>query len=168
LNVAEKCEDEALKFFLMETLIHRQVAAARDGRNPSVIGRMRSGWAVLGHWQFISGYSLLLPEPVVPSLNDFSVADRSQFLLDMVALGDALLTVTDAVRINYEILGNGTPALHAHVFPRRLNEPEEFRQKPVWLYPESDFRSVAFDPSRDRALMERIRQYLSDHHQLVG
>ena len=69
----------------------------------------------------------LRPDPVVPSVNDLSVENRSQFLSDMVVLGDALLAVTDAVRINYKILGNGAPTLHAHVFPRRLNEPEEYR-----------------------------------------
>ena len=49
-------------------------------------------------------------------------------------LGDALLEVTGAYRINYEILGNLEPALHAHVIPRYMNEPEVFRQGPPLFY----------------------------------
>jgi diadenosine tetraphosphate (Ap4A) HIT family hydrolase len=52
----------------------------------------------------------------------------------MAALGDALLEVTGARRINYEILGNSEPALHAHLFPRYDSEPSEFRIGPVWRY----------------------------------
>jgi hypothetical protein len=59
---------------------------------------------------------------------------RTTFLQDMNILGDALLEVTGAARINYEILGNREAALHAHVFPRFATEPEEKRCKPVWFY----------------------------------
>ena len=31
-----------------DTLIHRRVAAARNGTNPAVITRMPAGWAVVG------------------------------------------------------------------------------------------------------------------------
>src|SRR5689334_22916115 len=94
------------------SLIHDRVEAARRGDNPAAICRVRSGWVVLGDRQFLPGYSLLLPDPAVPSLNDLPLAERSQFLLDMTSIGDALLRVTDAIRINYSIYGNAEPALH--------------------------------------------------------
>jgi diadenosine tetraphosphate (Ap4A) HIT family hydrolase len=119
---------------MSRTLIHERVAEARSGSNPSVVARVRSGWVVVGDRQVVSGYCLLLPDPVVPDLNSLSEADRARFLLDMVALGDILLEVTAARRINYEILGNSEPALHAHLFPRYDSEPEEFRRGPIWLY----------------------------------
>lgn len=119
---------------MSDTLIHRRVAEAGAGTNPAVIARMQSGWAVVGDHQVLFGYSLLLPDPVVPDLNALSTADRARFLLDMTALGDALLEVTGAKRINYEILGNSEPALHAHLFPRYHSEPQEFGRAPVWLY----------------------------------
>lgn len=130
-----------------ETLIHRRVAEAAAGTNPMVIGRLRSGWAVVGDPQVVHGYSLLLPDPVVADLNALGGAERSRFLLDMVGLGDALLAVTNARRINYEILGNLEPALHAHCFPRFDTEPVERRHAPVWLYDWS--RAPKFD--RDAA-----------------
>ena len=106
---------------MMPTAIHRQVEAARRGELARVIARMRSGWAVLGDPQITRGYCLLLPDPVVTDLNALSGDARRQFLDDMAALGDAVLAVTGAERINYEILGNVEPALHAHVIPRHAS-----------------------------------------------
>lgn len=116
------------------TAIHRQVEAARAGTLARVVTRMLSGWAVLGDPQITRGYCLLLPDPVVPHLNALSGDKRRQFLEDMARLGDAVLRVTSAERINYEILGNVEPALHAHVIPRHTYESPEQRKQPVWLH----------------------------------
>lgn len=149
------------------TLIHQRVAEANAGTNPKVIARMKSGWAVLGDAQFLRGYCLLLPDPVVAHLNDFAGETRRQFLDDMAALGDAVLAVTGAVRINYEMLGNLEPALHAHVFPRYDDEPEELMTKPVWLYPQAAWEESAFDLDRDRSVMEAIKQELDAMNRTV-
>ena len=139
---------------MTETLIHKRVAAARGGNLPQVIARMKSGWAVLGDAQFLPGYSLLLPDPVVPHLNAMTRDARRQFLDDMTVLGDAVLAVTKAVRINYEMLGNLEPALHAHVFPRHDSEVPELRTKPVWFY---DWQAAPkFDLERDRPMIDAL------------
>lgn len=116
------------------TAIHEQVDAARRGELARVIKKLPSGWAVLGDPQITRGYCLLLPDPVVPHLNALTGDARDQFLRDMTALGDAVLAITGAERINYEILGNVEPALHAHVIPRHASEDPELRRKPVWLH----------------------------------
>ena len=115
-------------------LILERVQQARIGVNPKVICKMESGWAVIGDVQFLQGYCLLLPDPVVPSLNHLDSDARIQFLSDMTLIGDALLEVTKASRINYEILGNSEPELHAHIFPRFESEPDEKRRMPAWFY----------------------------------
>ena len=144
----------------MKTLVHERVEQARRGENPKTIRKMGSGWAVLGDVQFLRGYALLLSDPVVSSLNSLTADARALFLLDMVLLGDALLEVTGARRINYEILGNSEPALHAHVFPRYDDEPPDRQSMPVWFY---DWESAtAFDPGRDGPLIESIRHSLSE------
>jgi diadenosine tetraphosphate (Ap4A) HIT family hydrolase len=117
-----------------QTAIHTQVIAAREGRDPRVIARLFSGWAVFGERQFVRGYALLLPDPVVPNLNALGARERIVFLSDMSRLGDALLKVTGAVRINYAIFGNQEPALHAHVIPRYLDEPAALRAAQPWAY----------------------------------
>lgn len=116
------------------SLISQRVETARQGTNDKVICRMKSGWAVMGDVQFLPGYCLLLPDPVVPSLNDLDPEARKQYLLDMAILGDAVLAATDATRMNYEILGNSEPELHCHIFPRYASEEEHRKKMPVWFY----------------------------------
>jgi diadenosine tetraphosphate (Ap4A) HIT family hydrolase len=88
----------------------------------------------MGDLQFLPGYCLLLPDPVVPSLNDLDAQARAVYLLDMAHLGDAVLQATGALRINYEILGNSEPELHCHLFPRYAHEPDDKRTMPAWFY----------------------------------
>ncbi len=140
----------------MSTLIHRRVEMARAGTNPTVICHVPSGWMVLGDTQFLRGYSLLLPDPVVLDLNALDLPRRIEFLRDMSILGDALLEVTGAFRVNYSILGNTDAALHAHVTPRYMTEPEEFRIGPAWNYPKNQTDAIPFDYKRDKELMKHI------------
>ncbi|MEM8782908.1 MAG: hypothetical protein AAGE65_08625 [Planctomycetota bacterium] len=149
----------------MSTLIHQRVEQARAGENPAVIARVASGWVVIGDTQFLRGYCLLLADPVVPSLNDLSEDQRQVFLRDMTVLGDALLELCAATRINYEILGNAEPALHAHLFPRYETESAERRRAPVWFYPKP--RLPGFDAERDAALMSAIRESLRNRGVLI-
>jgi diadenosine tetraphosphate (Ap4A) HIT family hydrolase len=115
-------------------MIADRVELARRGANDTVICRLPSGWAVFGDVQVLPGWCILLADPVVASLNDLDDARRAEFLRDMTRLGDALLQVTSAERINYEILGNSEPELHAHVIPRYATEPPERRRLPAWFY----------------------------------
>jgi len=142
----------------MSTAIHRRVETLRARQDPAVIARLRSGWAVLSSTQVLSGYSLLLPDPVVPHLNALSGAVRAQFLADMSALGDALLEVTGAIRINYAIFGNLDPALHAHIFPRYADEPDSVRTQQPWAHDWT--RSPQFEAATHSGLIERIRAAL--------
>ncbi|HYM42720.1 MAG TPA: hypothetical protein VET46_08135 [Steroidobacteraceae bacterium] len=143
-----------------DTVIHAEVAAAREGRNARVIARLYSGWAVFGERQFVRGYALLLPDPVVPDLNALGVLERGAFLTDMGRLGDALLKATGAVRINYAMFGNEQPALHAHVIPRYQDEPETLRTRHPWAYDWSAaplFSRPAYQELADALLRELER-----------
>ncbi len=143
----------------MSTAIHRLVEAARAGGDPTVIARMGSGWAVFGRQQFLRGYALLLPDPVVPDLNALAGASRLQFLADVAALGDALLAATGALRINYAIFGNFEPALHAHVVPRYAAEQAALRTAHPWAY---DWTAApAFDAGSMAPLAESLRARLA-------
>ena len=142
----------------MSTSIHRRVDKLRAGGDPTFIARLASGWAVLGDPQVLPGYCLLLPDPVVPTLNALTGADRAAFLADMAALGDAVLAATHAVRVNYAIFGNQDPALHAHVIPRYHDEPADLRTTQPWAYDWE--RAPAFDGEQHRELRVRIHAEL--------
>jgi diadenosine tetraphosphate (Ap4A) HIT family hydrolase len=141
---------------MMPGTIPERIAAAQIGKNPTVICRVSSGWAVLCDVQFLRGYSILLADPPVPTLNDLSREQRIVFLNDMALIGEAVLEVTEACRINYAILGNTDPFLHAHIIPRYMTEPEEFRTGLPWSYPKDVVDAVPFDYGRDWELIQQI------------
>lgn len=144
----------------MANLIEQRVELARRGQNPFVICRMKSGWLVAGDVQPLEGYCLLLADPVVESLNALDEAQRTQYSLDTIRAGDAVLALTDACRINYETLGNSEPALHTHIIPRYRSEPEEKRRRPAWVG--YDWRTARkFDPVRDGFFIDRVRKYFA-------
>jgi diadenosine tetraphosphate (Ap4A) HIT family hydrolase len=142
----------------MTTAIHRLVESCRGGSD-LVIGRMRSGWAVMGQRQVLLGYCLLLPDPVTPHLNALEPAARDVFLSDLGRLGDAVLVATSAVRINYAIFGNLEPALHAHVHPRYADELQALRTQNPWAYDWS--QAPSFDIAVHGAMRDAIRRELA-------
>lgn len=78
---------------------------------------------------------MLLASPQVDTLNELNFKARSDYLLDMSLIGEAIEQSCNQRRVNYSILGNTDAFLHAHVFPRYEWEAEELKPYPVWRYP---------------------------------
>lgn len=135
-----------------------------EGKDPMLIMRMKSGFAVISNHQFLRGYSMLLHYPEVVSLNDLSLEARASFLHDMSLLGDAVQRTTECRRINYSIYGNRDPFLHAHVIPRYDDEPEEYRQLPPFTYPQEtrEHWLTHFKPEEHGELQDNIRLRLTE------
>ncbi len=146
----------------MSSSIPDSVEAARAGTHPALVCRVPSGWVLLSDMQFLSGYCILLADPPVTSLNDLSPDKKAEFLGDMVTVGDALMEVTGAFRINYAVAGNVDPYLHAHIVPRYMSEPENLRKGLPWSYPKADIDSIRFDWERDEPLMKRLSQAIQN------
>jgi len=103
-----------------------------------VMTRMRSGFAVIGDAQHLPGYSLLIcDDPDVNHLTDLDKTRRSEFLLDMSLIGEAMQSACgdQLRRINYEVLGNSMEWLHGHVHARYHWEPPDRVGWPIWCYP---------------------------------
>jgi diadenosine tetraphosphate (Ap4A) HIT family hydrolase len=132
------------------TIIHERVELARQGKNPTVVCRLRSGWVVLGDDQRLRGYTLLLADPIRDNLNDLSAEDRMCFLMDMTSIGDALLEVLHPSLINYSILGNTDRALHVHIHPRYDSEDPDKRRTHAIIYHWLKLPYIPFDADRDR------------------
>lgn len=143
----------------MANLIEQRVAAARRGENPTVIGRMESGWLVIGDVQTLPGYCVFAADPTVESLNALSEPERIAYSLDVIRAGDALLAVMGAYRINYLTLANQEPSLHTHIIPRYMSEPEDKRRGDAMsVYDWAAGRE--FDPAIDGPFMEKMRRAL--------
>jgi diadenosine tetraphosphate (Ap4A) HIT family hydrolase len=140
------------------TAIHRMVERCRADDYPARVARLASGWVIMGERQVFEGYCLLLPDPVVAHLNVLQDLERGRFLADMARVGDAVLAATDAVRINYALFGNAEPALHAHIFPRRADEPASIRALQPWAL---DWQAAPeFSISLHGELKRRIASHL--------
>jgi diadenosine tetraphosphate (Ap4A) HIT family hydrolase len=142
--------------------ISRRVERIRAGDDPECLGRLPSGWAILGKYQpdAVRGACMLLPDPVVPSPNDLDEEGRRAFFADLVRLGDAVLAATGAERVNYLVLCNQVPELHGHAIPRFASEdPGRRLLGPFEAY---DFGGARVADARgaDRELFARLRAAL--------
>jgi diadenosine tetraphosphate (Ap4A) HIT family hydrolase len=145
---------------------YHAIAAALRGENPMVMARMRSGFAVIGDTQHLPGYSLLLVDDIsVNHPTDLAWAPRRQFFFDVALLGEAVMTAGrehGVRRINYEVLGNSWPHLHAHVHARYDWEPSDKIGGPVWRYPK-ELRNApehAYDERKHSELRAEITAQL--------
>ncbi|SDS82947.1 HIT family protein [Microlunatus soli] len=144
-----------------------RIGSARRGENPAVMARMTASFAVIGDVQFLPGYSVaLVDRPGIERLSDLPRADRTRFLADMDALGEAVEQACRARdpqfrRVNLEILGNIDPFLHAHVWPRYDWEPADLVNGPVWLHPKQRWSdtTTALGPQHQQ-LRDDIVSYL--------
>ena len=111
----------------MPTGIHRKIALCESGNWPQAILRLPSGWVTAGDTQPLRGYCVLLAAPVARDFNALAPEARARYALDMGRVGDALIAALGAYRVNYETWGNLDPALHTHIVPRYLSEPDRLR-----------------------------------------
>jgi len=134
--------------------------AASAATLPSAIFKLPSGWLIAGDHQWLTGYCVLIADPLVVDFNALTEKRRAQWGVDIGRVGDALLRVGGAYRINYETWGNLTPALHTHIVPRFANEPEALRvQPPRQAYAWEKGRP--FDLAKDGEWMKKIADYLA-------
>jgi hypothetical protein len=75
-------------------------------------------------------------------------------------IDDALLKITDAIRINYQILSNLDPYLHAHICPRYLWEDARLLKGVTAMYDKS--QGPFFDERVCGELMKKIGLAIDD------
>lgn len=133
-----------------------------EGKNPRLVLKMRSGFAVMGDNQFLPGYCLLLAYPQVEQLIDLPEKQRHAFLEDMSLLGEAIDRVTESKRINFAMYGNVDPFLHAHVWPRYEWEVPEYATLPPLSIPEEIrlHEDTVWDPAVHGNLQNQIRDMI--------
>lgn len=146
----------------MEDWKKDRIASCVSGKNPTVIIKMRSGFAVMADNQFLPGYCILLRYPRVESLSELSMAERSEFLLDTTLIGDAIEAVCKPRRVNYSTLMNKDNFLHTHIEARYDWEPEEYKYRPSWTYPEQERyqEEYAFSEAKHGELKKQLAEEL--------
>jgi diadenosine tetraphosphate (Ap4A) HIT family hydrolase len=95
-----------------------------------VVWRFPHSVAVLGQWQYYTGYCVLVASEHATELSQLG-ANRTAFLDEMARLAAAIEACFRPHKLNYELLGNQVPHLHWHLFPRYIADPD--RGRPVWF-----------------------------------
>lgn len=80
------------------------------------------------------GRCLLMLNRHAEHLEDIPPNEGSAFLRDIQIAGHAIKQASGAVRINYAILGNEVPHVHAHLIPR-FGSTEALPTRPPWEDP---------------------------------
>lgn len=80
--------------------------------------------------QSVPGYCVLICKKHVREPYDLSPEEQALFFTDMTRVGKALEQAFDAVKMNFEMLGNAVPHLHCHIKPRYYGDPGP--GKPIW------------------------------------
>lgn len=117
-----------------------RIGSALREENPTVLRRLRAGFAVIGDVQHLPGYCVLITDtPGTDQLTDLPPERQLVFLEDMAVLGRAVSAVCARRdprfrRINLEIQGNTDAFLHAHVTPRYDWEPADIVGWPAALH----------------------------------
>ncbi len=90
-----------------------RIDAALVGKNPTLIARMQSGFAVMCDTQLRPGYVIQLPNILVEHLNSLGLEQQVIYLRDMALIGRAVDEVTQCKRVMYGIFGGLDPVCTA-------------------------------------------------------
>ncbi len=139
-----------------------RIGSCERGENPTLMVKMKSGFAVVGDNQFLPGYCVLLRYPRADSLNELSLEERAEYLLDMSLIGDAIIKVCAPLRINYQTLMNQDSYLHTHIEARYEWEPDEYKCRPSYFYPKEKryIQKYEFTEERFGDLKSKIKETL--------
>lgn len=144
---------------MKRTSIHDAVDKAKQGDHPYLITRLQTCWVIVMDQPLIKGHCVTLADPVVFSVNDLSEEMRMMYFRDVCRVGDALLKVCGSYRINYETLCNVAQALHSHIIPRYLEEPEAKRRERAAIAYSGDEMKL-FDLNQDGGFILKMREEL--------
>jgi diadenosine tetraphosphate (Ap4A) HIT family hydrolase len=92
-----------------------------------VVANLRLSRLHLWKNQFVSGYCTLVCTKHVREPYHLTREEQSLFFDDMMRAGQALERVFNPVKMNFQLLGNEVPHLHAHLVPRYYGDPAPSR-----------------------------------------
>ncbi len=87
-------------------------------------------YVTLNRDQFFPGYTLLFTKDHVTELFHLDRDVRSALMEEVSAVAQALYTVYEPAKVNYELLGNMVPHIHWHIVPRFSSDP--LWPRPIW------------------------------------
>lgn len=109
----------------------QKLTTLRELPDEDLVWQFPHSVALLGPWQFYTGYCILVARRHATELHHLDLEERRAYLDELCVLAQAIGDVFQPHKLNYELLGNQVPHLHWHVFPRYGDDADRLR--PVWL-----------------------------------
>jgi diadenosine tetraphosphate (Ap4A) HIT family hydrolase len=105
--------------------------------------------------QFVRGYCVLICKQHVQEPYHLPRTQYLQFFADMTLAAQALERVFQPIKMNFELLGNAVPHLHAHILPRYYGDAAPGRP----IQPDMDTLQLTTEEAEAR--VQAIREVLA-------
>lgn len=121
----------------------RSLQNAKD--DPYLIMELETGYVILGWFQRFRGYTVFTCKEHGPELHNLEHDFKIRHLEEMTIVANAICNLFKPDKLNYELLGNGCPHIHWHLYPRRKGDTPIVSS--VYQLPNSELFDEAYRPS---------------------
>lgn len=117
---------------------------------------LKHSFVTLNRDQFFPGYVLLFTREHVTELFHLKPRMRGELMEEVSRVAQALQTVFQPDKINYELLGNMVAHMHWHLVPRFATDP--LWPRPIWSQAHEE---LLLTPDEYQSRIELIRKALA-------
>jgi diadenosine tetraphosphate (Ap4A) HIT family hydrolase len=117
---------------------------------------LKHSFVILNRDQFFPGYVLLFTREHVTELFHLKPRMRGELMEEVSRVAQALQTVFQPDKINYELLGNMVAHMHWHLVPRFATDP--LWPRPIWSQAHEE---LLLTPDEYQSRIELIRKALA-------
>lgn len=146
-----------------ECCICKRIQLITQDKNPYFVAELKTGYVVMGDYQFFRGYTVFLCKEHKSELHELSPAFRNQHLWETSQVAEAVYRAFHPRKLNYELLGNTDAHIHWHIFPRHADDP--LPQRTVWSIPQKIRQADSARPSS--ASLQQLKRLLKQSLSLV-
>lgn len=142
-------------------LVCDRIKKTKDNINAYFVAELKTGYVVIGDFQFFKGYTLFLCKEHKIELHNLKDDFKINFLKEMSEVAEAVYNTFKPKKLNYELLGNSESHLHWHIFPRYKNDP--LPNNPIWCIDKSIRCAKSAKPTKNETkyLKEKLLKELN-------
>jgi diadenosine tetraphosphate (Ap4A) HIT family hydrolase len=100
------------------------------------VAELQHCYVQLNRDQFFPGYTFVFAKAHVTELFHLEATVRHELIDEVNTVAEALFTLYQPTKINYELLGNMVPHMHWHLVPRFSDDP--LWPRPIWSEPHDE------------------------------
>ncbi|MDD2483055.1 MAG: HIT family protein [Candidatus Shapirobacteria bacterium] len=129
-----------------------RIELIKENKNPYFVKEMKTGYVVIGDYQFYKGYTLFICKEHKKELHELEPKFRKLFLEEMSEVAEAVYKAFKPNKLNYELLGNTVCHMHWHLIPRYKDDQKA--DTAIWVIDKSVRCS-----EKVKATPEQIQEY---------